>query len=151
MSSQVNIKDLAKDPVDDEGKPRSSSTRGKSTKRPAPTEKAERDLKGRIGGMLDRLAESLEARGDDEMAGIVREDAAVIASALVSFTRPFRLLRAIVLGAIAIIEPLLAFGRIGRALAIRVSDARHARAEARRAAMSANQAESDGSNGSDAH
>jgi len=126
MGSQTKISDL--EPNAEEGNVRTRKE-SKSRKRPAASARAENELKGRLVGCFERIAESLYARQDEELAELVREDAEVIAQGLVSLTRPFTALRGIVLAIVAIIEPLMAFGRIGRVLLGRMAERRSARAQ----------------------
>jgi len=128
MGSQTDITDLEPD-IDDGGGRSHSRKEGKSkAKRPAASARAEKDLRDRLVGCFERIAESLYARQDEELAELVREDAEIIAQGLVSLTRPFTALRTVVLAIVAIIEPLMAFGRIGRVLLGRLAERRAARA-----------------------
>lgn len=132
--SQVNLKDLRSD--DDSGDDK-KGPKSESSKKPRPktTPTAERELRGRLSDCFDRIAESVRQRGDDELADLLADDAAIMAQGLVSLTRPFRALRTPLLALVAIVEPALAFGRVVRLLAGRWADRRARAAEA--AAMAA--------------
>lgn len=125
MGSQVKIDQLEPNADEREG----SKTRERKTKPRRPTARAENELRDRLTGCFERISESLQARDDPELADIVREDAEVIAQGLVSLTRPFTAMRTVVLAAVAIVEPLMAFGRIGRVLGSRWAERRAMRAQ----------------------
>lgn len=125
MPSQIEIDALSDDDDDKSGKSKPKSSKPKSRS----TTTAERELRGRLAACFERIAASLEQRGDDELAEIVRDDAEIMSQGLVSLTRPFRALRTPLLAAVAIVEPVLAFGRIFRVLAGRFVERRAARAE----------------------
>lgn len=102
---------------------------GKSTPKPKPsaakpTVSEDRDLRGRITSILNRIAEAAEARGDEELAEVLREDTAVMATGLVSLTRPFRALRGPIVLLLGIVEPVMAFSRFGRLMVYRMMDRR---------------------------
>lgn len=131
MPSQVKIVDLAggSQREDDAGKSKSASSSSRPTaaqKRKAATDT---DLKSRLHTVFDRIADAAEARGDDELASTIRTDRDVMATGLVSFTRPFMALRTPLLLVLAVVEPLMAFSRIGRLMFGRVLDRRAERAE----------------------
>lgn len=133
--SQVELTDL--EPGDD--RDRSGERKSRERKRaPKPTSRADNELRGRLGDQLDRIAAALAERGDEELADIVREDAEVMARGLVSLTRPFRVLRAVLITVVSIIEPMIAFGRLFRLIAERWA--------VRRAQRAATGNESDSSN-----
>lgn len=121
MIGQKNIVDLpgGKDSGKDGGD-------GKSKSKPAarPTVTEDRDLRSRLSGIFDRIAESAEARGDSELAEVIREDTRVMATGLVSLTRPFKLLRAPVVMLLGIVEPVMAFSRITRLILDRLLEQR---------------------------
>lgn len=135
--SQVKIEALGDDEAPDEKRERKSSAR---------TSRADTELHRRLKEMFGRIAERLEERGDQDLADVIREDADVLAGGLVSFTRPLRVARTVVLGIVAVIEPLLAFWRIGRELLARHMERRERRArEAEAAATGATGATGNGS------
>lgn len=98
----------------------SKSTRGKTSSstagRPTAAEKREGELKARILGTFDRIARALEERDDEELAIVFREDGSAMAQGLVSLTHNFVPLRKPLLFLLNGVEPLLAFGRLGRVL-----------------------------------
>jgi hypothetical protein len=83
------------------------------------TRKAESELRGRLERTFDRIAEALEGRGDEELSSAISEDAKAMTSGLISLTRAITPLRAPLLILLALVEPLLAFGRVGRILLVR--------------------------------
>jgi len=140
MGSQVDLDDLSPNEKEKESKPK---TRSSSTRRAGA--KSEKDLADRLYGCFERIANALDERGDEELADILREDAGIMAQGLVSLTRPFVILRTPLLAAIAIVEPVLAFGRVVRVAAWRMSQRRAERAEAQAAATEAAAAEAESS------
>lgn len=94
----------------------------------------EGEIRGRLTAVIETLADTLEARGDHELATAIRDDGRAIVSGLVSITRPIAWARPVILAGLGIAEPVLAFGRIFRILAGRWSDRRHAKSEERQAA-----------------
>jgi hypothetical protein len=138
MGSQVDLDDLSPNEKDTESKP---NTRGKSTTRSTARKnsaRSEKDLAERLYGCFERIANALDERGDEELADILREDAGIMAQGLVSLTRPFTILRTPLLATIAVVEPVLAFGRVVRVAAYRWSDRRAEKhAEAAQAAQDA--------------
>ena len=113
--------------------PRRRRSSSSSSKRP----KVEVEIESRLERILSRLAELREGRGDDELAGALREDTQAIAGSIVSVTKPFGApARRLVLTGLAVAEPLLAFGRIGRILAGRLA-ARRERLQREREAAAA--------------
>lgn len=120
--SQVNIEDLTDDKEPDKPARKSSSS---SKSRPSRSSaKQEADLRERLVECFDRIAGALRGRGDEELAELIDEDAEVMAVGLVSMTRPLQALRAPLLVVVAVVEPLLAFGRIGRVLVVRFAERR---------------------------
>jgi hypothetical protein len=120
MGSQTNLSDLKAD--DDDGQEKSG--RSSSSSRRRRPNRTETSLKERLVACFDRIAESLEGRGDNELAEIVRNDGEIMAQGLVSLTRPFTAIRTPLLVLVAIVEPALAFGRILRVLAGRLHERR---------------------------
>lgn len=134
--SQTKIEDLSGDKDLDDG-PRKSSAKKSATARNA-SAKGEQQLRERLTEMFDRISEAFAVREDDELAELFHEDAEIMAAGLVSLTRPFKAVRVIVTTAVAIIEPLLAFGRIARVLAVRWVERRQMRAQEAALAAEAN-------------
>ena len=127
-SSQKKIEDLSHD---DGANASAKKSGAKSSAKRTRTPKAENDLKARLTACFDRIADALDEIGDEELSDVIREDAEVISSGLVSITRPFVFLRLPMLAVVAVVEPLLAFRRIGRILVGRAVARREARRQAR--------------------
>jgi hypothetical protein len=121
MPSQVNLEDLGRDEDDEKAPPKTDTRTRARQPSPAATAKAEKELRERILTILGRLSETLSERGDDELSETIAEDAEVIAQALVGMTRPVRAFRKPLTIALAIIEPALAFGRLGRLFLARLT------------------------------
>lgn len=119
--SQVNIEDLTDDKDDAPARKSASSSKSRPSRSAA---KQEADLRERLVECFDRIAGALRTRGDEELAELIDEDAEVMAVGLVSMTRPLQVLRAPLLVVVAVVEPLLAFGRIGRVLLVRFAERR---------------------------
>jgi hypothetical protein len=119
MGSQAKIVDL---PGGKEGKEggeggqKRSSSSSSRTRKPA----SETDLRSRLTIVFGRIADAADARGDSELATVVREDMDVMATGLVSLTRPFTALRTPLLLVLAIVEPVMAFSRIARLMLGRI-------------------------------
>lgn len=100
-------------------KPAEPKKRGRPRGKSKP--KVEVEIESRLERLLQRFAELREGRGDSELADAVREDSKAIVGSIVALTRPFVQARKVILTALAIVEPLFAFGRIGRILAGRIA------------------------------
>lgn len=87
-------------------------------------------IRERLFAIFDTLADSLEGRGDLELAGIIREDSRAMVGGLESLIRKVPAMAAPILGGLAVLEPLIAFGRIFRLLARRVRERREEALEA---------------------
>lgn len=74
------------------------------------------DIRERLFAIFDRLADSLEGRGDAELAGIIREDSRAMVNGLASLVKRAPGFGPPIMGLLAVLEPLLAFGRILRLL-----------------------------------
>lgn len=123
MPSQVKLVDLPGGGKDNDGADKGRSAPSSSRpSRPSPKKSAasDTDLKSRLHTVFDRIADAAEARGDEELATVVREDRDVIAAGLVSLTRPFQALRTPLLFVLAVTEPVMAFSRIVRLMVGRV-------------------------------
>lgn len=131
--SQKDLEDLEVDAPESGKKKSESKSSSRTSQRASATQ--ERELKSRLSACFDRISEALTERGDEELAELVRDDGPVMAQGLVSLTRPFRALRTPLLALVAIIEPLLAFGRVLRLLGERWQARRYARAAAQEQAM----------------
>lgn len=117
----------------EEGTTRRRRQRRSSTAKEAPkrSDKKERapgpddtSIKGRIVAVFDRIVEQLRSRGDDELADAIDEDKGPMAQGLVSATRPFPPLRIFLVILLEVVEPFLAFGRVGRILMRRYMERR---------------------------
>lgn len=92
---------------------------GKSPRRAKPTaseSRIESELLSRLDRVFDRIALTLEARGDDELAGVIREDKGAMSQGLASLTHAVKFLRGPLLMSLNLVEPALAFGRVTRVL-----------------------------------
>lgn len=96
-----------------DGAPPGSATAARNA---ATQAKQEGELSGRIQEALTRIAVALENRSDgqSEMADALRQDGKKMSDAIVNVTRKVKVLRGPVLWVLTIIEPILAFGRVGR-------------------------------------
>lgn len=107
-----------------EGRARSGNT-GRQTpkgKTQAAAKREDTDVRSKLDRALDRIAKTLETRGDLELAGVIREDHEQIAEGLVSLTSGVRFLRTPLVFLLNVVEPVLAFGRIARILLGRWQD-----------------------------
>ena len=141
MSAETRL-NLAGEEPEPKGPKESSSSSSSSKRKRGGDEPAgartrrrhEGEIRGRLTAVLETLAETLEARGDHELAGAIRDDGRAIVSGLVSITRPIAWARPAILAGLGIAEPVLAFGRIFRILAGRWTQRRTASREERQAA-----------------
>lgn len=92
------------------------STTKKSSSSATDKSRLEGELTGRLNRALDRIAKALEARDDDELADTIREDSEAISQGFISLTRSIPLLRSPLVMLLNLLEPALAFGRVGRIL-----------------------------------
>ena len=97
-----------------------SPRRPSGTKRPTAADRVENGLFERCVAVFDRIANTLEARNDDELANAIREDKGAMSTGLVSLTRNVKPLRSPLIIILNLVEPALAFGRVGRILIMRV-------------------------------
>ena len=81
-------------------------------------------LEAQMNRVLDRWAEQRESRGDDELAGAIREDGRAITNTVVAALRPFVAIARALTGLLAIVDGLLAFGRVGGILVRRYYERR---------------------------
>lgn len=115
------------------GKKSSSRSKSSSSRSRASTqERVEVELASRLDRTFDRIAIALDQRGDDELASVIREDAGAMSQGLVSLTRSVKFFRSPLLMALNLIEPVLAFGRVGRIMYVRFAE-RQARVASERA------------------
>jgi hypothetical protein len=108
----------------DKGKERSQSARANKSTTSARAanarDKVEAELTLRLSQVFDRIVKILEARGDEELAEVIREDSSAMGQGLVSLTRNVKVLRGPLLFLLNLIEPVMAFGRVGRILFYRL-------------------------------
>ena len=106
----------------EEDRPRGQSERSQRRHRAS--------IRERLFSIFDALADSLEGRGDEELAGIIREDSRAMVGGLESLIRKVPAMASPILGGLAVLEPLIAFGRIFRLLTRRMRERREAALEA---------------------
>jgi len=117
-SPQLDLSGKESEPAEEKAKPkrRTDSAQAKRERRAGTSPDK---LRGRLQAVFERLAEWLEGRGDEELAQAIREDAGAMTGGLVAATRPLAWLRQPLLLLLALAEPVLAFGRVGRILLTR--------------------------------
>lgn len=95
-----------------------SSDSGEKKKAPtaSATSKIEAELSSRLERVFDRIVKALVMRDDEELAQVVREDSEAMSQGLISLTRSVKFLRSPLLMILNLVEPVLAFGRVGRIL-----------------------------------
>lgn len=76
-------------------------------------------LASHLGTAISKIADQMDARGDEELATALREERAPMSQGLVSLTSSVTPLRPPLVLALAITEPVLAFWRVGRILVMR--------------------------------
>lgn len=79
-------------------------------------DRTEAEISSRLNRTFDRIAQALDVREDAELADIIREDKEAMGQGIVSLTRSIKVLRSPLLMALNFVEPVLAFGRVGRVL-----------------------------------
>lgn len=95
------------------------------------TDRMDRELNERLTGALDQVVEWRQARQDAELAMAIDEDKDKMAKGLVSLTHVVMPLRRPLLIFLGFVEPVLAFGRVGRILGERFYERRQRIAEER--------------------
>lgn len=114
MSSDDEIDLERGDPARADATEKKAATRSRSTKsqsaKPAP---AETSLKTRLENVFEKLAKQMEARGDEELATALSEEKTNMSQGLVSLTKNLTPLRGPLLVIVSLVEPVLAFGRVG--------------------------------------
>lgn len=73
-------------------------------------------LVGRLNTAFSKIADQMAARDDDELAVAIREERGAMSQGLVSLTSSVTPLRIPLVIALSLIEPILAFWRVGRIL-----------------------------------
>lgn len=111
--------------ADDEPKERGTSARSQRRHR-AKEREGQDAIAGRLNTIFVRLAQSLEGRGDDELAAVIREDSGAMVGGLVSVTRRVPAAATAIVAGLAVLEPLIAFGRVFRLLLRRSAERRAA-------------------------
>ena len=121
--------------VSGSGGSRSNRSRsGSKSSSKSGSQRSDTDLVSKLSAAFDRIADQLEIRGDSELATALHEDKQKLAQGIVSLTRAVKFLRAPLVILVAIIEPILAFWRVGSILARRAIERRE-RVMAERAAQ----------------
>jgi hypothetical protein len=92
-----------------------------STGTPAGPARKETELRIRLETTFSKIADSFAARGDDELAVAISEEKKPMAAGLLNLTANVKPLRNPLVALLALIEPGLAFGRVGRILGRRVA------------------------------
>lgn len=116
------------DPARAEATEKKAATRSRATKggsAPKPVA-AETSLKARLENVFEKLAKQMEARGDEELATALSEEKSNMSQGLVSLTKNLTPLRGPLVVVVSLVEPVLAFGRVGGIL-VRRAVARRAR------------------------
>jgi hypothetical protein len=130
----------------EEPRRRRRSTTSESAKDKPNGDKLDKELYARLIGAFDQLAEWRAARDDAELANAFDEDKDKMARGLTSFTHAITPARKPLIIFLSFVEPVLAFGRIGRILAERFVARRQRIAEERAAAQAEWEAAQDGTN-----
>jgi hypothetical protein len=68
---------------------------------------------------FSKIADQISARGDEELAEAIRDERHPMSQGLVSLTSTVAILRWPLIVIMALVEPLIAFWRVGRLLLIR--------------------------------
>jgi hypothetical protein len=95
---------------------RRRSTGDSETKTTASEKVLDRELHARIVDAFGQVVEWREAREDEELATAINEDKEKMAKGLVSLTHAVEPLRQPLLIFLGFVEPVMAFGRVGRIL-----------------------------------
>lgn len=93
------------------------------------SEKLDRELHSRLVESLERVQEWRESREDMELAEAIGQDKDKMAKGLVSVTHVVQPLRGPLVIFLGFVEPVLAFGRVGRILTVRWVERRQQKAE----------------------
>ena len=95
------------------------STGSVGTESKTDTRRLDNELHSRLVDAFNQIVEWREAREDEELATAINEDKEKMAKGLVSLTHAVAPLRQPLLIFLGFVEPILAFGRVGRILATR--------------------------------
>lgn len=98
-------------------KPAAAKPTAASKARATTAQRIEDELLSRLDRTFDRIAEWRLSRGDEELATVISEDKGQMSHGLVSLTRLAPVVRTPLLMILNLLEPALAFGRVGRILA----------------------------------
>lgn len=82
-------------------------------------DKENTSVAGRLNTALTKLADQMAARGDDELADAIRDERSAMSQGLVSLTSSIPVLRVPLVILLSLLEPVLAFWRVGRILFMR--------------------------------
>lgn len=88
----------------------------KAAPKTKPTEREDRSLTGQLDTVFTKIADMLRARDDEELAEAIRDERHAMSQGLVSLTSSVTFLRPLLTLVLALIEPFLAFWRVGRIL-----------------------------------
>lgn len=111
----------------DDSSSSSSSSRSSSSSKASDRENT--SVAGRLNTALTKLADQMAARGDDELADAIREERSAMSQGLVSLTSSIPVLRVPLVLILSLLEPVLAFARVGRILFYRFLGWRQRRME----------------------
>lgn len=76
-------------------------------------------MASRLNSAFAKIADQVDIRGDTELAEAIRDERGAMSQGLVSLTDQITPLRMVLLLAMALAEPILAFYRVGRILFLR--------------------------------
>lgn len=101
-----------------------STSRKSSTTRKTRTSDTDGEVTSRLGRVLDRIIAQLRAREDEELASAIEEDKQSIVAGFVSVTRGIPFLRNPFIMVLNLVEPIMAFWRVGGILVGRAVERR---------------------------
>ena len=120
------------------GDPSRSSPEGERKRRrrtvaeEAPTEgMVDAEVRSRLERTFDRIIKSRRSHDDEELATVIEEDAEAMTQGIVDATTGIPFLRSPLLMALNVIEPVLAFSRVGRILFYRFLERRARKSQER--------------------
>lgn len=113
----------------------SSTSSGRSSSSSKASERENTSVAGRLNTAFTKLADQMAARGDDELAEALREERSAMSQGLVSLTSSIPFLRIPLVILLSLLEPVLAFARVGRILFYRFLTWRQRRIEEAQAAQ----------------
>lgn len=133
MADEIDLERGVPDSADEKRRRRQSGGSSEGTRRPASEGQVDKELHSRMVAAFDQVVEWREARDDEELATAISEDKDKMAKGLVSLTHVVQPLRGPLLIFLGFVEPVLAFGRVGRILGERFIMRRQRIAEERAA------------------